>query len=266
MTDEKPLSGRTEGDARCRCEGTGPAFADRWTAGRCELCGGQPGTEGDARARLVARLENFYDFQCEGGPLRNCVEWQQLKDTLAALDASPEPPRDLCPHCHTGKNSPDHGGNDRCFHCDSCGYIGCMWTDQEKREMLSEPPRHEPARCPTHGPLPGLRYCPECASSGQPWTEAQADAASRLAAVRSLITHWRKDAQAGRETLPNAWGSPSVFDTAMATILRAERCADELAAAIGARPEWQEPDEALPSAADVLGILTPAVEPQESIS
>jgi hypothetical protein len=31
-------------------------------------------------------------------------------------------------------------------------------------------------RCPLHGPMPGMRYCPECASCGHPWTEAQADA------------------------------------------------------------------------------------------
>jgi hypothetical protein len=41
-----------------------------------------------------------------------------------------------CPHCHEGVNSVDHGGNERCFHCDRCGYIGCMWTRDEKREML----------------------------------------------------------------------------------------------------------------------------------
>lgn len=29
-------------------------------------------------------------------------------------------------------------------------------------------------RCPLHGPLVGVRYCPECASSGKPWTEAYA--------------------------------------------------------------------------------------------
>lgn len=34
--------------------------------------------------RLVERLENYYNFECDGGPLRNCVEWQQL---LAALQS-----------------------------------------------------------------------------------------------------------------------------------------------------------------------------------
>jgi hypothetical protein len=35
---------------------------------------------------LIDRLENSYDFQCEAGPLKNCVEWQQLKALLAALE------------------------------------------------------------------------------------------------------------------------------------------------------------------------------------
>lgn len=30
-------------------------------------------------AEMIDRLENYYDFQCEAGPLRNCVEWQSLK-------------------------------------------------------------------------------------------------------------------------------------------------------------------------------------------
>jgi hypothetical protein len=31
---------------------------------------------------LIDRLENYYDFECTGGPLRHCVEWQQLKAVL----------------------------------------------------------------------------------------------------------------------------------------------------------------------------------------
>ena len=30
-----------------------------------------------------------------------------------------------CPKCKTGKNTKDEGGNERCFHCDSCGYVEC---------------------------------------------------------------------------------------------------------------------------------------------
>jgi hypothetical protein len=33
----------------------------------------------------VARLENYYDFQCEAGPLKNCQDWISLKAELAAL-------------------------------------------------------------------------------------------------------------------------------------------------------------------------------------
>jgi hypothetical protein len=39
-------------------------------------------TEGALR-QVVERLENYYDFQCEAGPLKNCVEWHQLKAILA---------------------------------------------------------------------------------------------------------------------------------------------------------------------------------------
>jgi hypothetical protein len=37
--------------------------------------------------RLIDRLENYYDFESTGGPLKNCVEWQQLKGELSTLRA-----------------------------------------------------------------------------------------------------------------------------------------------------------------------------------
>ena len=38
---------------------------------------------GDGRAaRLLDRLEHF---ECEGGPLRNCVEWQELAALIRRL-------------------------------------------------------------------------------------------------------------------------------------------------------------------------------------
>lgn len=37
---------------------------------------------------LIERLENYYDFQCEGGPLKNCVEWIRLKEVVRAYDAA----------------------------------------------------------------------------------------------------------------------------------------------------------------------------------
>lgn len=27
---------------------------------------------------LIDRLENYYGFECEGGSLKNCLDWQQL--------------------------------------------------------------------------------------------------------------------------------------------------------------------------------------------
>jgi len=33
-----------------------------------------------------------------------------------------------CPDCEIGRNSEAYGGNDRCFHCDTCGLIECVVT------------------------------------------------------------------------------------------------------------------------------------------
>lgn len=39
---------------------------------------------------MIDRLENYYGFRCEdGGALRDCLEWQQLRS--AALAASDQP-------------------------------------------------------------------------------------------------------------------------------------------------------------------------------
>ena len=48
----------------------------------------QPIEAGDGRAArlqaLVARLETYYDFECDGGMLGKCVEWQELKAIVLA--------------------------------------------------------------------------------------------------------------------------------------------------------------------------------------
>ena len=61
----------------------------------------------------------------------------QCADELSALLREEAPP-EKCPHCHEGVNSAEHGGNERCFHCDRCDYIGCMWTKAEKLAILRE--------------------------------------------------------------------------------------------------------------------------------
>ena len=40
-------------------------------------------------ADLMKRLESYYGFECEGGPLRNCVEWHQLKAHVSTLQSAP---------------------------------------------------------------------------------------------------------------------------------------------------------------------------------
>lgn len=44
--------------------------------------------------RLIDRLEMVYDFHDQGGPLRRCVDWQQLKATIAELSELRNPFRD----------------------------------------------------------------------------------------------------------------------------------------------------------------------------
>lgn len=34
--------------------------------------------------QLIDRLENFYSFDCEAGPLKHCVDWQALTAALRA--------------------------------------------------------------------------------------------------------------------------------------------------------------------------------------
>jgi len=39
---------------------------------------------------IFITIENKYNFQCEGGPLRNCADWRQLGELLERIeDAAP---------------------------------------------------------------------------------------------------------------------------------------------------------------------------------
>lgn len=43
--------------------------------------------------KMIDRLENYYGFRCEdGGALRDCLEWQQLRDAALAGAHVDEPP------------------------------------------------------------------------------------------------------------------------------------------------------------------------------
>lgn len=50
----------------------------------------------------------------------------------------------LCPQCKTGGNARFKGGNDRCFHCGSCGFVECIATSPEtgRCESMSEQEAH----------------------------------------------------------------------------------------------------------------------------
>ena len=39
---------------------------------------------------IIERLESEYNFECEAGPLKNCVEWQKLRDGVATAIAALE--------------------------------------------------------------------------------------------------------------------------------------------------------------------------------
>lgn len=35
---------------------------------------------------LIEKLENYYDFQCEAGDLKNCGDWIELKERVETLE------------------------------------------------------------------------------------------------------------------------------------------------------------------------------------
>lgn len=49
----------------------------------------------------------------------------------------------LCPHCKTGTNSTEMGGNTLCFHCGTCEYIECYADvttalERERKRLIRE--------------------------------------------------------------------------------------------------------------------------------
>jgi DNA-binding transcriptional regulator YdaS (Cro superfamily) len=42
-------------------------------------------------AALCARIESAYKFECEAGPLKNCVEWQELRRILSSHQVNDAP-------------------------------------------------------------------------------------------------------------------------------------------------------------------------------
>lgn len=91
-----------------------------------------------ALERLVDRLEHHYCFECEGGPLRNCVEWQQLKGALAALPTADDSAEDLALHGNgavTGESwqpalvvAPKERPMLSLYRCTVCGTRWLLWA------------------------------------------------------------------------------------------------------------------------------------------
>ena len=69
--------------------------------------------------RLARCLADDYQFECQGGPLRNCTEWRALCAAINTLavhppsGASPQAEMTQCDYCHTWRSRP-------------CGE-GCCW-------------------------------------------------------------------------------------------------------------------------------------------
>jgi hypothetical protein len=53
--------------------------------------------------RLARRLADDYEFECQGGPLRNCTEWIALCAAIAAPAVDP-PPSGASPQAETSAN------------------------------------------------------------------------------------------------------------------------------------------------------------------
>ena len=96
-TGETPAERVDDADTCARC--SHPAlWHSNFGAGECQVRTGCDCYEfkrhaslpaapvpGDRLRELVGRLENYYDFECTGGPLKNCVEWRELRAVLATV-------------------------------------------------------------------------------------------------------------------------------------------------------------------------------------
>lgn len=63
---------------------------------------------------LIKRLEQHYAFECEGGPLRLCVEWQQLSSALSIARALVERWHDAAVWEHESGDPRQSGTWDQC--------------------------------------------------------------------------------------------------------------------------------------------------------
>ena len=85
--------------------------------------------------RLARCLADDYQFECQGGPLRNCTEWRALCAAINTLavhppsGASPQAEMTQCDYCHTWRSRP-------------CGE-GCCWQPAPVSPVEPEPPYRE---------------------------------------------------------------------------------------------------------------------------
>ena len=97
---------------------------------------------------LFDRLETYYDFQCEGGPLKNCVKWVALHAEVATLRAERDehcdkcgrdvPRRFIAIELQDGAPIDDPAGFQWCVVCHSQRIVGdlkaCLATMTEERD------------------------------------------------------------------------------------------------------------------------------------
>jgi hypothetical protein len=129
--------------------------------------------------------------------------WDEATDAttveyLAALRRV-QPLPDTCPHCREGVNSEDKGGTERCFHCDRCDYIGCMWTNAEKLDMLKRVQPEPSAEGPTEAQVKALVH--DAYTNGLALPETVGPRATRMADAycRDVLAPPAADAEPEKE-------------------------------------------------------------------
>lgn len=150
---------------------------------------------------LLRRLADYYGFECEGGPIGNCVEFQELERCFAALleytqmtqETSlarlkaqwQEIPADACPVCHGSGTDQIKRRKDRpCGGCYGLGRVkedgetpAEMWELAEVAGRVIGELRQQVARLEGRLALPGVAeaIAAEMARRQQAATDAQAE-------------------------------------------------------------------------------------------
>ncbi len=133
-------------------------------------------------------LENSYRFECEAGPLKNCVEWQKLKADIGAAVAA----------LNLLKKEFAASGK-------SAGYIGTVYTNIAIAALAGDLGHIQPmlreSEEPAESCSDGLQMCNEAERAHQAWLaaerrieELEAGIERLRSAARDVINAWREHA------------------------------------------------------------------------